>query len=115
MTNETMHITVCVCTYKRPHYLKRLLGELGNQDTSGLFTYSIVVADNDHLQSAEAAVSDFSAASSIPIRYCVEPRQNIALARNKGIEDANGGLGDFIDDDELPTKRWLVRSYKAWS
>src|SRR5207245_10546140 len=50
MTNETKHITVCVCTYKRPHYLKRLLGELGNQDTSGLFTYSIVVADNDHLQ-----------------------------------------------------------------
>src|SRR5439155_18757923 len=113
MTNETKHISVCVCTYKRPHYLKRLLGELGNQDTSGLFTYSIVVADNDHLQSAEAVVSDFAAASSIPIRYCVEPRQNIALARNKAIENANGDFVAFIDDDEFPIKEWLLTLFKA--
>jgi len=113
MTNETKHISVCVCTYKRPHYLKRLLRELGNQDTSGLFTYSIVVADNDHMQSAEAVVKDFAARSSIPIRYCVEPRQNIALARNKTIENANGDFVAFIDDDEFPTKHWLLTLFNA--
>jgi len=104
MTNEMQHISVCICTYKRPHFLKRLLEELACQDTSGLFTYSIVVADNDHLQSAKAVVGDFAAASSIPITYCVEPRQNIALAQNKAIENANGGFVAFIDDDEFPTK-----------
>ena len=49
---------------------------------NGLFTYSIVVADNDHLRSAEAVVSAFATASTLPIRYCVEPRQNISLARH---------------------------------
>jgi glycosyltransferase involved in cell wall biosynthesis len=89
------------------------LEELGGQDTSGLFTYSIVVADNDHLQSAKAVVWDFAAESSIPIRYCVEPRQNIALARNKAIENADGDFIAFIDDDEFPTKRWLLTLFKA--
>jgi glycosyltransferase involved in cell wall biosynthesis len=113
MTEAMKHISVCICTFKRPHFLKRLLEELGCQDTNGLFTYSIVVADNDHLQSAKAVVSDFAAAASIPICYCVQPRQNIALARNKAIENAKGDFVAFIDDDEFPTKRWLLALFKS--
>lgn len=113
MTNETKHISVCICTYKRPQFLKRLLGELRDQGTAGLFTYSIVVADNDYLQSAQEAVSDFAGTSTIPITYCVEPRQNIALARNKAIENATGDFIAFIDDDEFPTKQWLLTLTKA--
>ena len=63
--------------------LKRLLKELIRQETGGLFTYSIVVADNDEARSAEATVEDFRVDSEVPITYCVEPRRNIALARNK--------------------------------
>jgi len=114
MTSETKHISVCVCTYKRPHFLKRLLEGLGGQDTSGLFTYSIVVADNDHLRSAEAAVLDFAATSKIAVRYCVEPRQNIALARNKAVENASGDFVAFIDDDEFPADDWLCNLYKTY-
>jgi len=105
------HIAVCVCTYKRPDYLKRLLAELAGQDTSGLFTYSVVVVDNDRSESARTVVSGFAAASSIKIKYCVEPRQNIALARNKAIENAQGDYVAFIDDDELPTTYWLKTLY----
>src|SRR5215831_3046909 len=113
MANEKKHISVCVCTYKRSQFLKRLLEELSGQDTRGLFTYSIVVADNDHLRSAETVVSDFATASTIPISYCVEPRQNIALARNKAIENAAGDFVAFIDDDEFPTGRWLLTLFNA--
>ena len=112
-TSETKHISVCVCTYKRPDLLKRLLNELGVQDTGGLFTYSIVIADNDELRSAEAVTLNFAAASRIPVRYCVEPRQNIALARNKAVENAQGDFVAFIDDDEFPSKGWLRTLFKA--
>jgi succinoglycan biosynthesis protein ExoM len=111
--SEAKHISVCICTYKRTPFLERLLEELGGQDTSGLFTYSIVVADNDYLQSAKPIVDDFTAASSVPIKYCVEPRQNIALARNKAIENATGDFLAFIDDDEFPTKCWLLTLFEA--
>jgi succinoglycan biosynthesis protein ExoM len=113
MTGKMKHISVCICTYKRPDFLKRLLTELGRQDTGGLFTYSIVVADNDHLESAKPVVSDFVAASTIPVAYCVEPRQNIALTRNKAVENADGDFVAFIDDDEFPTPTWLLTLFNA--
>jgi len=113
MTNEAKHISVCICTYKRPHLLPRLLRELICQETGGLFTYSIVVADNDSLQSAKAVVTDFAAASTIAINYCVEPKQNIALARNKAIENVHGDFVAFIDDDEFPRKDWLLTLFRA--
>jgi len=110
---EQKHICVCTCTYQRQKFLKRLLEELRHQDTGGVFTYSIVVVDNDRLESAKATVSDFAAASPIPVTYCVEPRQNIALARNKAIANAVADFVAFIDDDEFPTKRWLLTLFNA--
>src|ERR1700674_4934887 len=111
--NETKHIDVCVCTYKRPELLKRLLRELAGQETRGLFTYSVVVVDNDRLRSAEAVVLDFAAASTVPVTYDVEPVQNICLARNRGIAHAAGEFIAFIDDDEFPEKHWLLQLYQA--
>jgi succinoglycan biosynthesis protein ExoM len=101
------HISICVCTYKRPAMLNRLLTELTRQETGGLFTYSIAVADNDEARSAETTVDAFRFASGIPITYCVEPRRNIALARNKVVEQAKGEYIAFIDDDEFPASNWL--------
>jgi succinoglycan biosynthesis protein ExoM len=113
MTSQVMHISVCICTYKRPQFLKRLLDDLGTQDTNGLFTFSIVVADNDQLRSAETLVTDFAAASPIPVTYCVAPQQNISLTRNKAIENACGDFIAFIDDDEFPVKHWLLTLFNA--
>lgn len=102
------HISVCICTYRRSQLLTRLLGHLRTQETDNLFTYSIVVADNDHLRSAEATVAAFRETSPVPVVYCLEPRQSIALARNKAVEEATGDFVAFIDDDEFPSPRWLV-------
>jgi succinoglycan biosynthesis protein ExoM len=113
ITGETKHITVCICTYKRPQSIYRLLRELEGQDTGGLFTYSIVVADNDHLRSAESVVSRFSSPSTSHVKYCVEPQQNIALARNKAVKIAKGDFVALIDDDEFPEKDWLLTLFRT--
>jgi len=102
------HISVCVCTYKRPALLNLLLNALRDQDTDGLFAYSIVVVDNDSAESARSVVAGFETSSGLPVTYCVEPRQNIALARNKVVANATGDYVAFIDDDEFPIKRWLL-------
>jgi succinoglycan biosynthesis protein ExoM len=109
----TSHISVCICTYKRPHLLRRLLEELAGQDTGGQFTYSIVIVDNDQLRSAEAVVLDFAVHCPIHVNYCVESRQNISLARNKAVENATGDFIAFIDDDEYPTRSWLRTLFKS--
>jgi succinoglycan biosynthesis protein ExoM len=109
----TVHICICICTFRRPELLKRLLKELAAQVTEGLFTQSIVVADNDRLESAKSVVSEFAATSSIPILYCVSPERSIAMTRNVAIANASGNFVAFIDDDEFPTEHWLLTLLKA--
>ena len=101
-------ITVCVCTYKRPDLLRRLLLELGRQETRGQISYSIVVADNDRRCSAKDVVIEFTEMSSLAVTYCVETEQNVALARNRALEHATGDYVAFIDDDEFPPADWLL-------
>jgi succinoglycan biosynthesis protein ExoM len=84
------------------------LEALALQQTGGQFDYSIVVVDNDERRSADSVVSAFAAASPISVKYCLEPCQNIAMARNKAVENADGDFVAFIDDDEFPTDHWLL-------
>lgn len=105
------HICVCVCTYKRPELLKRLLSKLEEQKSEGLFDHSIVIVDNDRAESARQ-ISESSTRQS-KVSYYVESEQNIALARNKAIKNAKGDFIGFIDDDEFPDEGWLLDLYKA--
>jgi glycosyltransferase involved in cell wall biosynthesis len=113
------HISVCICTYKRPELLKRSLETVCTQVTDGLFTYSIVVVDNDQAESARAVVSQVSASSVVPLKYCLQPRQNIAQARNTAVENATGDFLTFLDDDEFAVTEWLrtlfltIKEYKV--
>ena len=101
-------ICVCICTFKRPHLLERTLEALAKQKTDGSFAYSVVVTDNDVQQSAKPVVDEFSAKETLDVFYCVEPQQNIALARNTALRHACGDYIALIDDDELPTEQWLT-------
>ncbi|MGA2019365.1 MAG: glycosyltransferase family A protein [Candidatus Sulfotelmatobacter sp.] len=107
------HISVCICTYKRPDLLRRLLDNLADQETGGIFTYSIVIVDNDGQQSAKNVITEFNLTAAIAIKYRVELRQNIAMARNKAVESSEGDYIAFIDDDEFPEKTWLLTLLKA--
>jgi len=113
MTKQVKHITVCICTYKRPVLLKKLLSKLEQQETAGLFEYSVVVVDNDVAESARQTVESFAEQSNLSIAYYVEPVQNIARARNKAVENARGTYIAFIDDDEFPVNNWLCGLYET--
>jgi succinoglycan biosynthesis protein ExoM len=113
MALEQPNISVCICTYKRPELLQRALDALCGQETGGLFTFSIVIVDNDELESARPVATAFANGSSIPLTYCVETRQNIALARNKAIANVTGDFVAFLDDDEYPIKEWLLILFRT--
>jgi succinoglycan biosynthesis protein ExoM len=113
MSDALPHICVCICTFKRPTMLRRLLDRLKEQDTGESFTFSVLVVDNDQMESAKGIVEDFAAGSSLRISYHVESRQNIALARNKAVHHARGNFLAFIDDDEFPIQKWLRTLFEA--
>lgn len=111
--SKKYHINVCICTYKRPARLTNLLLKLEEQKTDGFFNYSLVIVDNDRCESARRTVESHAQNSKIAISYHVEPQQNIALARNKAIENATGDFIGFIDDDEIPGSEWLLNLFWA--
>ena len=106
-------ITVCICSYRRPVLLQRLLAALAVQRTDGLFTFSCAVVDNDASGSARAVVEQMQSTLPVPIRYAVEPARNFALARNRALGLVNGELLAFIDDDEVPREDWLLQLWQT--
>jgi glycosyltransferase involved in cell wall biosynthesis len=113
MAKTIPHIDVCICTYQRPVMLKHLLTELGCQETHGLFTFSVVVVDNDERQSAKDVVLDLAQTYPVQLKYDTEPRRSISHARNKTLEHAQGDFIALIDDDEFPEKDWLLNLFKT--
>lgn len=108
------HISVCICTFKRPKKLQLLLDHLTKQETKGLFNFSIIIIDNDKSASAKKIFEEFKSKKDqilLDVIYGVEEKQNIALARNKAVQYSKGDYVAFIDDDELPESNWLLNLY----
>jgi succinoglycan biosynthesis protein ExoM len=107
------HISVCICTYKRPALLKRTLESVCAQRTDGLFTYSVVVSDNDKGESGRSTAEEMGSRSQVAVKYSVAAKQGIALARNNAVANATGDLVAFIDDDEFAPNEWLLTLLNA--
>ena len=93
--------------------LDRLIASLQGQETDGSFHLSITVVDNDREGSAAGTVAAREKESPLPIRYEIEPEQNISLARNRALTRAEADYYACIDDDELADRAWLLSLYKA--
>jgi glycosyltransferase involved in cell wall biosynthesis len=111
--DEPDEITVCVCSYRRPELLERLLAALAVQRTDGSFTFLCAIVDNDPLESARSVVERLQPVFPVPIRYAVETTRNFALARNQALRLVSGNYFAFIDDDELPCEDWLLQLWRT--
>lgn len=109
-----MHISVCICTYQRPAWLRQLLRALGQQQTQEHFTFEVIIVDNDAAETARKVVAEEAAVAPMRITYGTEARRSIAYARNQTLAAASGDLIAFIDDDELPETDWLFSLFQAW-
>jgi len=104
-------VSICIATYRRPEGLSRLLDSLERLKLPVGIQIETIVVDNDRDESA-ASVAKSRSGSLEPIHYCVEPRQNIALARNRALSEASGEWILFIDDDEAADENWITEYLK---
>ncbi len=104
-------VSICIATYRRPEGLSRLLDSLDRLKIPVGIQVEVIVVDNDREESAASVVQSRSGSLG-PICYCVEPRQNIALARNRALSEASGEWVLFIDDDEVADENWISEYLK---
>jgi succinoglycan biosynthesis protein ExoM len=108
---RTPDVSICIASFRRPRGLARLLDSLFRQKLPEGLDVEIVVVDNDaagEARSEATAVCDAARTA----RWFVEPRQNIALARNRALCESRGRWIAFIDDDEIADENWLAAYWK---
>lgn len=111
----TSHIAICIATYKRPFLLTDLLKSIRACERPENVTIDLRIIDNDVEASARPGVDAFrsEAHGFDTIHYTVEPRQNIAHARNAAIELGEADAYIFVDDDETVSEQWLTHLIAA--
>ncbi|MBD2256763.1 hormogonium polysaccharide biosynthesis glycosyltransferase HpsE [Pseudanabaena sp. FACHB-2040] len=102
--------TVVIPTYNRAAYLPPLLERLQTQQGVESLRWEVVVVDNNSTDSTADLIKQIQSTWSAPcpLRYCFEPQQGSAYARQRGIEEAASPLVGCLDDDNLPEPTWVV-------
>lgn len=95
-------VSVIVCTRNRPEQLVQCLRSLQNLSQR---PKEILVVDNAPANEATRQV-----VAQIPgIKYVLEPRVGLSVARNTGIHHSTGDIIAFTDDDAVVHPDWIGR------
>jgi glycosyltransferase involved in cell wall biosynthesis len=109
-----MDLTVAIPTYNGAARLPLILERLRSQNNSESIAWEIIIVDNNSTDDTAAVVQQYQAnwPDSYPLKYYFEAEQGAAFARQRAIQEAQGDLVGFLDDDNLPTPQWLSAAYE---
>lgn len=100
-------LTIAVLTYKRVPQIVGLIPRLVEQGRTIDATVRVLVVDNDPEASARDAVESALGDDGV---YVHEAVPGIVAGRNRALSaSADQDLLVFIDDDEVPSERWLAQ------
>lgn len=106
------HVTIIVCTYRRPEGLRRLLNSLENLERAA-WPFRCLVVDNEP-KNSDLTLHGYS----FPLEVVKEQRTGIPWARNTGLEKAlespDCRFVAFVDDDEEVPSHWLDSLLEVW-
>jgi len=90
-------ISVVICTYNRSDTFVDALKTICNQTLDTSF-YEIIIVDNNSSDNTAHVAKDFCERFST-VSYCMESKQGLSHARNRGWQEAKGEYVAYIDDD----------------
>jgi glycosyltransferase involved in cell wall biosynthesis len=106
-------ISVVVTTYNRGNILKYCLDCLADQ-TIDKSLYEVVVVNNNSTDNTQQIVDDY-VKKFYNFKAVLETKQGSAHARNRGWQEAKGGIIAYIDDDAKTTKDWCEKILKDFN
>jgi len=102
----TARASVIICTHNRGRLLRDSIRSVQQQDFPP-HCYEIVIVDNNSKDNTRSIVEEMAPASPVKMKYVFEENQGLSLARNAGINNAEGDVIVFTDDDIDTEKDWL--------
>ncbi len=100
-----MDLTVAICTYNRADSLADTLAHLCELIGSAQLDWELFLIDNNCRDHTRQVAERF--AERLPLRYLLEPQQGLSHGRNRALQEAQGELLVYTDDDIRPAAGWL--------
>lgn len=101
-------VSVVVCTRERPHQLRKCLQALDRLSDPPL---EIIVVDNaPQSDKTHELVHD-----QPDVRYVLEPKPGLSVARNTGVRHSEGDIIAFTDDDVTVHPNWTQGLKRAFA
>ncbi|MBD2485439.1 hormogonium polysaccharide biosynthesis glycosyltransferase HpsE [Planktothrix sp. FACHB-1365] len=106
--------TVVIPTYNGASRVPDVLEKLRSQKGTENITWEIIVVDNNSSDQTANVIQDMIASwqEEFPLLYVLETQQGAAFARQRGLEEAQGELIGFLDDDNWPDENWVAQAYQ---
>jgi glycosyltransferase involved in cell wall biosynthesis len=105
-----MKITIAIVTYKRAWALPYSLTSIANQTRKPDEVLIVLKPSGD---GSEELIKKFS--SQLPVRLILQEEGNCAYAYQLAIDNANGDLILFIDDDAVAEERWVEKYMRLFN
>lgn len=95
-----MLVSVVICTYNRPEYLKRCIESLKSQTYSN---FEMIVVNGPSTDETNRVLEKYPEIQVLK----QQTLSGLSYARNMGIKASNGEIIAFIDDDAVADKNWI--------
>lgn len=101
-----MKVTVAICTHNRAkdtgEAIESVLAQSFEREQ-----IEIVVIDNRSTDNTADVVKELARLHGPQVRYILENKLGLSVARNLAIREANGEYILFLDDDALASRHWV--------
>ncbi len=106
--------TVAIRTYNGAKTIPQVLDKLRSQIDTENIDWEIIVVDNNSTDDTAQIIKEYQSTwdKIYPLKYYFEAKPGAAIARRRAMEEAQGELVGFLDDDNLPAEDWVVKAYE---
>jgi glycosyltransferase involved in cell wall biosynthesis len=101
-----MKVTVAICTHNRAKDVGEAIESVLTQNFAKN-EIEIVVIDNRSTDHTAQVVDGLQQRHGPRVRYILENKLGLSVARNRAIREANGEFILFLDDDALASSHWV--------
>jgi glycosyltransferase involved in cell wall biosynthesis len=107
-------ISVVVCTHNRAYRLEQTLKSLQEMVVPVGLPWELVLVDNNSSDNTKRVIDSFTSKFDLNVKYVVERQQGLSYARNMGVQEANGTIIAFTDDDCIVDRHWVASISKEF-
>ena len=104
-------LSVVIPTYNRCNILQKTLRALCQQE--GATNFEIIVVDDGSTDATSQVVAALAALAPVRLQCIAQPNSGAAAARNRGLQEANGEIVLFLDDDVIGSSALIAEHLRS--